>query len=383
MLIPYNTDAPIYHFPFVTIGLIVVDAAVLVACAQADPHDVKQWMLQFGHGFHPLQWISNNFMHAGVLHLVGNMFFLWGFGLVVEGKLGWWRFLLLYLTIGAIYSVIIQTSMLGATEGGALGASGAIFGLMVISLIWAPKNEMSCFLWILFRPQLVEVPITVFAAVYLIWQGLIAWLTGFSMSSAMLHLTGAGVGAVFGVVLLKLELVDCEGWDLFAIWGGRERSRLDERKEPAAANSPPLRSIPADHATFLATALKNRLTTGDAAGAAEFYQKQRDEHSDWQLDEIQLMELIKSLHKQQLWSASVRPMSDFVRQFPDNSIRVQLKLAQILLDADRRPAKALKVLRAIDPTKLGLELHPIQQKLVDRAEKMQAEGELDFADTED
>ncbi len=57
------------------------------------------------------------------MHLVGNMFFLWGFGLVVEGKLGWWRFLLLYLTIGAIYSVIIQTSMLGATEGGALGAS--------------------------------------------------------------------------------------------------------------------------------------------------------------------------------------------------------------------------------------------------------------------
>jgi len=216
----------------------------------------------------------------------------------------------------------------------------------------------------------------------LIWQGLIAWLTGFSMSSAMLHLTGAAVGAVFGVALLKLELVDCEGWDLFAVWGGRERSRLDERKSPATSVADPqaLRSIPADHAMFLATALKNRLATGDAAGAAEFYEKQRDAHPDWKLEETQLMELIKSLHKQQFWSASLRPMTDYVRQFPDNSIRVQLKLAQILLDADRRPAKALKVLRGIDATKLGLELHPVHKKLLDRAEQMQAECDPDVAD---
>jgi outer membrane protein assembly factor BamD (BamD/ComL family) len=148
------------------------------------------------------------------------------------------------------------------------------------------------------------------------------------------------------------------------------------------ADPTPLRSIRTDHATFLATALKNRLATGDAAGAAQFYQQQRDVHPDWQLGETQLMELIKSLHKQQLWSASVRSMSDYIRQFPDNSNRAQLKLAQILLDVDRRPAKALKVLRDIDATKLGLELHPIHKKLLDRAEQLQAECDLDVADAE-
>src|SRR5579862_4155845 len=99
---------------------------------QADPHAAEPWALQFGQGLHPLQWITNNFLHADILHLVGNMFFLWGFGLVVEGKLGWWRFLLLYLTMGAIYGFIIQAVMLGA-HGAALGASGVIFGLMAIS----------------------------------------------------------------------------------------------------------------------------------------------------------------------------------------------------------------------------------------------------------
>ncbi|HEV3416610.1 MAG TPA: rhomboid family intramembrane serine protease, partial [Pirellulales bacterium] len=92
MLIPYNTDAPLYHFPFVTIGLIAVNAIVLVVTMQADPSAVKPWELQFGHGLQPGQWVSNNFLHSDIVHLLGNMFFLWGFGLVVEGKLGWWRF---------------------------------------------------------------------------------------------------------------------------------------------------------------------------------------------------------------------------------------------------------------------------------------------------
>jgi membrane associated rhomboid family serine protease len=142
VLIPYNTDAPIYHFPFVTIGLIVVNAAIF-GLEVNDPEGIIEWTLVLGDGLHPLQWLSNNFLHADLMHLIGNMFFLWGFGLVVEGKLGWWKFLLLYLTIGIIYGAIIQTVMLGAEFGVVLGASGVLFGLLTISLFWAPKNDMS------------------------------------------------------------------------------------------------------------------------------------------------------------------------------------------------------------------------------------------------
>jgi membrane associated rhomboid family serine protease len=384
VLIPYNTDAPLYHFPVVTIGLIVLNTAVLAACMQADPHAVVPWALQFGQGLHPLQWISNNFLHADILHLVGNMFFLWGFGLVVEGKLGWWRFLLLYLAMGAIYGFIIQAVMLGS-HGAALGASGVIFGLMAIALVWAPKNEMSCFLLIFLRPQLVEVPITLFATVYLLWQGLAAWLTGFSMSSAMLHLTGAGVGAIAGVVLLKLDFVDCEGWDIFAIWAGREPTRLAERSSLHAppAVPPPRQSISAEQAEFLVTVVKNRLVGGDVAGAAQFYQQQRAAHPEWRLGEIRLMELITSLDKRQLWSESVGPMVDYIRQFPENSSRVQLKLAHILIEVDRRPAKALKVLRNMDVSKLTPELLRVRSKLRGSAEQLQAECDLEVADGED
>jgi membrane associated rhomboid family serine protease len=371
VLIPYNTDAPLYHYPIATVGLIAANVFIFLGCTQAEPEQVIPWILVFGDGLHPLQWVSNNFLHADIIHLLGNMFFLWGFGLVVEGKLGWWRFLLLYFAIGAIYGAIIQIIMLGAEEGGALGASGVIFGLMAISLVWAPKNDMNCFLTFAFRATTVDVPITIFATIYLIWQGIAAWLTHFSMSSAILHLVGAGVGAVFGVVLFKLDLVDCEGWDLFAVWAGREGQRREPKatkRREAVIEEPP----PEYQAQALTAALKARLEVGDAVGAAELYRKNREGHPEWRLDDADLMALVKALHKEKKHAASIGAMRDYVRQFPTKATRMRLKLADILIGVEQQPAKALKVLGRIDRSALTAELTPAYEKLVARAEKMRS-----------
>ena len=101
---------------------------------------VNQLILQYG-TFKPWQWITSNFMHAGIMHLLGNMFCLWGFGLVVEGKIGWWRFLLVYLGIGITQCGLEQTLMLFADEGGSLGASAIIYGLMAMCMVWAPRMK--------------------------------------------------------------------------------------------------------------------------------------------------------------------------------------------------------------------------------------------------
>jgi membrane associated rhomboid family serine protease len=147
MIIPYNTDAPIYYRPFMTIVLIVVNIICFGWEMQSDIEAIEPYMLVFGDGLHPSQWITSLFMHASISHVVGNMVFLWAFGLVVEGKLGWWKFLLSYLLIGAIESMMSQVLMLWSDYGHALGASGAIFGLLAMCLVWAPKNELHCFYW--------------------------------------------------------------------------------------------------------------------------------------------------------------------------------------------------------------------------------------------
>ena len=117
MLIPISTDAPIYHFPYACIGMIVLNfvAFLLTGMGSFDAMDQwAQWSLQRGVGLDPVQWVTSNFVHMGFPHLFGNMIFLWGFGIIVEGKLGWWRFVLLYFAIGISQCAIEQTLLLGS-----------------------------------------------------------------------------------------------------------------------------------------------------------------------------------------------------------------------------------------------------------------------------
>lgn len=189
------------------------------------------WLLTYGHGLHPLEWVAYNFLHFGFVHLLGNMFFLWAFGIVVEGKLGWLKFLLLYLGIGILGGAMIQTAMLGyvpeepveGVQAGAGGASLIIYGLIAIVLIWAPRNEIHC-LWIFIsRAGTFEVEYLYFCGFYIVTElvSAIFSVRGFEVSSEVGHLIGAVVGTGLGILFVKQNWVDCENWDLFSIISGK------------------------------------------------------------------------------------------------------------------------------------------------------------------
>jgi membrane associated rhomboid family serine protease len=76
----------------------------------------------------PWRMLTSLFLHGSVLHLLLNMYTLWIFGQLLEGLLGRWRFLALYLISGLAGSVGVV--VFGAPTSWVLGASGAIFGLM-------------------------------------------------------------------------------------------------------------------------------------------------------------------------------------------------------------------------------------------------------------
>ena len=116
-LIPINTDAPLYHFPYATIGFIVVNTICFAATGFAlNSRLLEPWLLQYGEGLNPLEWIPAAFAHGGFMHLIGNMFFLWGFGLVVEGKLGWRRFIPLYFAMAAAWGFGVDILTLHRTD---------------------------------------------------------------------------------------------------------------------------------------------------------------------------------------------------------------------------------------------------------------------------
>jgi len=208
---PYTTDAPVYYWPFATVGLIVANVLIFLAMFNGMIPNADEWMLWYGEGLHPIQWVSNIFTHGGIQHLVGNMLFLWVFGIVVEGKLGWWKFLACYLGIGIVHSMLEQTFMLNYTGEvpGALGASAAIFGLMAMATIWAPLNEITFFYIFGGRTDSFDVSIVVMSMCYTGLELIYVFLFGGSAGSSLLHLTGFVVGLPLGIVLLLTKAVDC------------------------------------------------------------------------------------------------------------------------------------------------------------------------------
>lgn len=398
MIIPWGTDAPIYHWPKATVGLIAANVAAFALALSLDEETFATWCLQRGAGIHPIQWVSTNFMHLDAIHLIGNMLFLWAFGIVVEGKLGWSRFLVVYLGIGVIYGAVLQIGSLGAKEGVILGASGVIYGLMAICLVWAPRNELNCIWFVRFLPQQVDISIFWFAIGYIGLEAAMVTFTAGRMSSALLHLTGAVVGFAIGSVFVLRRIVDCEGWDLYSLtfknrelkkkWKDRGEwlERVRETNERAARSLPKVRDVEreaeAQAGNKSDAALKkvqSLLDMGDLDSALSAYDRAARTIAKWPGSEG-LLGLIKAFHthEQPGRVASITLMRDYIRRNPELADRMRLKLAQVLIKDRAKPTQALRVLSEVSATALPSELMRAHAALEKQAAQMQAEGVLEL-----
>ena len=390
VLIPYNTDAPLYHWPYATAGMIVANVIAFLGvnslvASMSEEQAISLYenlILLYGQGLLPWQWVTSNFMHAGWMHLLGNMFCLWGFGIIVEGKVGWKWFVLIYFGIGITECAIEQTLMLFASEGASLGASSIIYGLMAIALVWAPRNEMNC-LFFLFWVFTFDVSVAMLAGISLLIEILTGLVSGLNWGSQVLHLFGAAIGIGVAVVMLKRNLVDCEGWDIFSTGDNREVSRTEQvesdaneilngfykrRTGGATTQQPTPAAIPQYVPTPLpgevmhqTTALPTRQLPAELeqirqaimADAPEralaIHRKQLAERPGWKLPERELLALINGLQNKKLWSESIPMMIDYLRDYYQQATQVRLKLAQILMVVSKRPDQALRVLEPLNP----------------------------------
>ena len=377
MLVPLTCDAPIYHWPFATASLIAANVLAYAALMSALVNDptaaetlIDLTVLQHGNGLHPLEWVGSMFMHANFLHLAGNMLFLWIFGLVVEGKVGWWRMLLLYLGIGILQSAIEQVAMLGAGQiTFSLGASSAIYGIMAIALVWAPKNEINCFYWFAFwAVGTVDVPIMYFCMFYMAFDILYMAIdfaaSGSMMGTGLLHVMGALIGAPAGLLMLKWHLVDCEGWDLLHVWNGADPSAEVDYSKVDADVARKKQAKAERHERNARQQIEHYLQEGNVAAAAALHRKMREIGSQVALERAELAELIQGLNARQEWAAAAPVMAEFVRRFPTGADGIRIKLAQICVTQLERPARALELLDQVDFAKQAEEKRQLAKKLL-------------------
>ncbi len=393
MLIPYGTDAPVNHFPWSTIALIVVNVLLFGATVasldskQASPL-VMGLCLQYDR-IQPTQWLTNNFMHAGLLHLLGNMLFLWVFGLVVEGKLGWWKFLLLYLLMGTMAGALEQLTMFYISDGQgfSLGASGVIYGMIALAMMWAPKNDIHCMLFLSLYPRMFDLPILSFAALYLAMQAFFFWLGGFRMSSEALHLTGFAVGVPFAWLLWYRRWVDCEGWDLWTLYftseQQRQATREDRRTERLRDSTRQVRDEHRQQQQQISESIQQAVDANNSAAALAIYRKYAEKlRLNERLPPTLLAKLIGIHHGQQQWEASIPMMVVLLSRVPGKpTIAARLKLAQILLQVTDQPKQAVAVLRKL-PAELDAAAERHKRQLLKIAKTALQDGSLE-ADIQD
>lgn len=356
MLIPIGTDAPIYFRPFVTIGLIVANIWAFIV---TDGGGMSEgWLLTFGNGLHPTEWVKSAFLHFGIGHLVGNMIFLMIFGLIIEGKLGPLKFLLLYLTLCFLDGFVGQFLMLnytGLTEG-AGGASGVIFALMAMAWLWAPKNCIEVlYIFHMHARGTFEVSLEFVAVFYIGTNLLSAWIWGFAISTPVLHLLGAGVGFGVGWLLLKRDWVDCEGWDLLSL----QRADHPTRTQTVLSNhyNQPTRTISKTDEPKPRTRLKQieqLLAQGEFDTAWQMYAALKTSPSPRPLPQDRLDQLLKGLIRTGHWVAAVDVLEEWLRRFDEDSVKKRLALASILTRQLQRPRAALNTLRPLSNLTLSL-----------------------------
>ena len=391
-LIPTGTDAPLYHRPIGTILLIFANIGCFILTGGGSGENSHWFELTYGNGLHPTQWLLCNFFHYGIGHLVGNLVFLWIFGLVVEGKIGALRFLGVYLAIGALGGMLEQIVLLGydGMSQGSGGASLAIFGLMAMSLIWAPKNEISYegfFVYLMMvRTFSFELSIMTVSGFYIGMNLLLAWFTEFAVSSAMLHLLGAVIGGAIGWIMLQKDWVDCEGWDVVSVWNGTPQrqahfeSYLDRQNpRPADAADQFISEERRNKTRRLANKFRNLLAERDLAGALERHRKLALLQADDLLTRDDLHELIKLLLADEQTAAAIPILEEFLIRFPEDSTRHRLKLVELHLKRPYRPREAKRVLTVIPLDQLREQERRHAEKLSSRIDQMIADGVYEIA----
>ena len=233
LYVPYGTDAPIYRIPIITIVMIVINVLVYVIFTQ---EQIEPYMLAMGAGLHPIQWLTTNFLHGSFFHLLFNMLFLWVFGPVVEGRLGYYKMLILYLGIAIFFGLTVQIMTLGQEPGLRLGASGVIFGLAAMSLVWAPESKVHGIIifWFFRWGRVIdtETEIGIIVGFFAVLQVLWSCLFGSGLIGELGHITGAIIGLIVAIVLLKMKIVDCEYKDIISVYtGAKERAEIEEEKQ--------------------------------------------------------------------------------------------------------------------------------------------------------
>jgi membrane associated rhomboid family serine protease len=171
MFIPLKDENPTQRFPIVTVILIALNILIFlyqvfspqgleyhVFRMGAIPYEITHFttVTFFPRIAPPLTLLTSMFVHGGILHLFGNMLYLWIFGNNIEDFLGPFRFILFYL-ISGLGASLIHIAFHPSSRVPMIGASGAIAGVLGAYFLLYPEARVLTLvlIWILPVPAFI------------------------------------------------------------------------------------------------------------------------------------------------------------------------------------------------------------------------------------
>jgi len=225
-MFPIRDDQPRFSTPYVTYFIIALNVLVFffeLSVSSQGPRALDALVFQFGvipQHFEQalagspyftvpgtfLTILTSMFLHAGWLHIIGNMWFLWIFGDNIEDYLGHFVYLIFYLLCGVVASLTHILLNPGSTLP-SVGASGAIAGVMGAYILLYPKARVLTLVVLIVFFTFWWIPAWVFLGYWFLIQFLLANAT--TVASA--HQSSGGIafwahvgGFVAGLILIKV-----------------------------------------------------------------------------------------------------------------------------------------------------------------------------------
>jgi len=298
----------------------------------------EQFMLNPVH-LHLWQFVSYAFLHGGILHIFGNMYFLYIFGNNVNDKLGNTGYLCLYLA-GAVFAGIGH-SLLHVSP--VLGASGAVAAITGAYLVLFPQSLITI-LYILFFIGTMEL-----SALYFILFKLIVWDNiiepGFYPAAVAYdaHLAGYACGIAAMLIMLATGLISSSGFDLWSMikqWNRRRRyhDAVSSGHDPFAGGTTTTKRITArevktpaqrqrdEKISQLRNEIGHRIAQRNLPAAAEIYLELIEIDSTQVPPRQYLLDIANQLASENKHTQSAHAYEKFLSHYPKYEYVEQVKL---------------------------------------------------------
>jgi membrane associated rhomboid family serine protease len=214
-MFPLHDDNPTQDSSIVVYALIVLNVLIFGYQISLSNFQTIEWLnnwalvpkeLTVNPSREAIALLSSQFLHANVLHLAGNMWFLYLFGNNIEDLLGHGKFLVFYLICGAV-AALVHAMSAPTSLVPMVGASGAISGVMGAYLIRFPRAKILTLIFLGFLITPIRVPAALFLGLWIVGQTIYAAMANPNLPGVayLAHISGFVVGAIAIAIERKLR----------------------------------------------------------------------------------------------------------------------------------------------------------------------------------